>query len=69
MRTYGGYYKPRTKKEFIYIIIKSGKWHDTQTKLRAMDIKQIAAIYHRIRQEQMNIVMNKYIKKQSVETA
>lgn len=69
----GVYWKPRYKKDFINCIVQSGRWNDTKSKLMAMDIKQIAGIYHRIRQDQFKdlmikpIVQDGYIPEQKME--
>ncbi len=39
------------------MIVKSGKWNGTKSKLMAMDIKQVRAIFYKIRNEQMNGLM------------
>lgn len=53
-RTHGVWYSPRSKRELIDWLVKSGRWNDTKSKLLAMETKQIRGIYNSIRQ-QMNI--------------
>lgn len=48
-RTYGVRWQPRTKRELIDWLIKSGRWNDTKSKLLAMERDQIKVIYNRIR--------------------
>lgn len=55
----GTYWQPKTKKEIIESIVKSGRWNDTKTKLTYMDTKQLRAIYNRIRQDQFSDIMRK----------
>lgn len=57
----GVYWQPKTKKEIIESIVKSGRWNDTKTKLTYMDTKQLRAIYNRIRQDQFSDIMRKPI--------
>lgn len=66
MRTNGIYWTPRSKRDLIGEIVKSGKWNDTQAKLKAMEIRQIRGIFHSIRQAQFNSLMR--FDKQSAET-
>lgn len=58
---HGLYWKPRTKKDFISEIIKSGKWNDTKSKLRMMDIKQLHQVFKAIRQNHFVEIMRKPI--------
>lgn len=48
-RTHGVWYSPRSKRELIDWLIKSGRWNDAKSKLLAMERDQIKAIYNRIR--------------------
>lgn len=48
-RTPGVWRQPRTKRELIDWLVKSGRWNDTKSKLLAMETPQIREIYKRMR--------------------
>lgn len=70
------FYVPRSKGEIIKMIVASGKWSGLKGTLRAMEQKQLRAIFYRIRNEQLNglmkfekkpIVQDGYIPEQKME--
>lgn len=63
MRTNGIYYVPRTKVELIKMIRPT--WKGKIMDLKGMDVRQLTAIFHRMRTE----AYNNFIKKQSAGTA
>lgn len=58
-KSYNSFYMPRTKTLLIHELIKSKQWKGTKSALQAMDIKQVRAIFIRVRQE----AFNNFIKK------
>lgn len=58
-RTNGVWFKPRSKKELIDCIIKTGRWNGTKTALREKEAKQLRGIYNSLMQQITIDIMRK----------